>query len=59
MTNLYARPVFFVSDTERSLRFFVDQLGFSEDWAYKEEDRVYVCQVLWDWPQKRQSTKSI
>ena len=45
MTKLYARAVFFVSNAERALRFYVDQLGFSEDWAYKEEDRVYVCQV--------------
>ena len=45
MTSLYARAVFFVGNAERSLRFYVDQLGFSEDWAHKEEDRVYVCQV--------------
>ena len=45
MTTLYARAVFFVSNAERALRFYVDQLGFSEDWAHKEEDRVYVCQV--------------
>ena len=45
MTNLYARAVFFVGDAERALRFYVEQLGFSEDWAYKEEDRVYVSQV--------------
>ena len=45
MTNLYARAVFFVADAPRALGFYVDQLGFSEDWAYKEEERVYVCQV--------------
>jgi catechol 2,3-dioxygenase-like lactoylglutathione lyase family enzyme len=45
MENLYARAVFFVRDAERSLRFYVDELGFSEDWAHKEGDRVYVCQV--------------
>ena len=45
MDNLYARAVFFVENTERSLRFYVEQLGFSEDWAHKEKDRVYVCQV--------------
>ena len=45
MNNLYARAVFFVENTERSLRFYVDELGFSEDWANKEGDHVYVCQV--------------
>jgi len=45
MTNLYARAVFFVSDAGRAQRFYVDQLGFSEDWTHQEEDRVYVCQV--------------
>ncbi|HUR21834.1 MAG TPA: glyoxalase superfamily protein [Vicinamibacterales bacterium] len=45
MTNLYARAVFFVENTERSLRFYVDHLGFSEDWAHREEGPVYVCQV--------------
>ena len=45
MNNLYARAVFFVENAERALRFYVDKLGFSEDWAYKEEGRVYVCQV--------------
>jgi catechol 2,3-dioxygenase-like lactoylglutathione lyase family enzyme len=45
MNNLYARAVFFVENAERSLRFYVEQLGFSEDWAYRDEGRVYVCQV--------------
>jgi catechol 2,3-dioxygenase-like lactoylglutathione lyase family enzyme len=45
MNNLYARAVFFVENAERSLRFYVDQLGFSEDWVHKEEGHVYVCQV--------------
>jgi len=45
MNNLYARSVFFVSDAERSLRFYVDRLGFSEDWNYRENDRTFVCQV--------------
>ena len=45
MTNLYARAVFFVADTERSRRFYADELGFTEDWAHTEGDRVYVCQV--------------
>ena len=45
MNNLYARAVFFVKNTERSLRFYVEKLGFSEDWSHKEGDHVYVCQV--------------
>jgi catechol 2,3-dioxygenase-like lactoylglutathione lyase family enzyme len=45
MNNLYARSVFFVKDTERSLRFYMDQLGFSEDWTYQEDDRTVVFQV--------------
>ena len=45
MNNLYARAVFFVENAERSLRFYVEQLGFSEDWSYQEEGRAYVCQV--------------
>ena len=45
MNNLYARAVFFVENAERSLRFYVEQLGFSEDWSYQEEGRVYVYQV--------------
>lgn len=38
MTNLYARAVFFVENAEASLRFYVEQLGFSEDWAHQEEE---------------------
>jgi catechol 2,3-dioxygenase-like lactoylglutathione lyase family enzyme len=45
MTDLYARAVFFVEDTERSRRFYLDKLGFSEDWANNEGGRVYVCQM--------------
>jgi len=45
MNNLYARSVFFVKDAERSLRFYMEQLGFSEDWNYQQEGRTVVCQV--------------
>ena len=45
MNSFYARSVFFVADAERSLRFYVDQLGFAEDWNYREEGRTFVCQV--------------
>jgi len=40
MNNLYGRSVFFVENAERALRFYVDRLGFSEDWNYQG-----VCQV--------------
>ena len=36
----YARPVFFVSDIEKSLRFYTDKLGFKTKWQVKN-----VCQV--------------
>ena len=36
MNNLYARSVLFVSDAERSLRFYTEQLGFSLDWDSKD-----------------------
>lgn len=45
MTNLYARAVFFVENAGRSQRFYLDELGFSDDWSYNEGDSVYVCQV--------------
>jgi catechol 2,3-dioxygenase-like lactoylglutathione lyase family enzyme len=45
MSNLYARSVFFVRSVERALRFYVEDLGFSEDWNHREEDRTIVCQV--------------
>ena len=36
MTNLYARSVFFVSDVQRSLRHYTEELGFSLDWDSNE-----------------------
>jgi catechol 2,3-dioxygenase-like lactoylglutathione lyase family enzyme len=41
VSNLYARTVFFVSDTERATQFYTDQLGFSLDWDSNDG----VCQV--------------
>ena len=40
----YARPVFFVSDLERSLRFYLDVLGFTKKW-HEAEGKGTVCQV--------------
>jgi len=45
MTDWFARPVLHVSDVEASLRFYVNQLGFTTPWRYEEENRVRVAQV--------------
>lgn len=45
MNNLYARAVFFVANAEHALRYYVEHLGFSEDWSHREEGHVYVCQA--------------
>ena len=36
----YARPVFFVADVNRALRFYIDMLGFEKHWH-----KGTVCQV--------------
>ena len=45
MTDWFARPVIHVTDVETSLRFYVDQLGFTSPWRYDEDGKVYVAQV--------------
>jgi uncharacterized glyoxalase superfamily protein PhnB len=45
MTDWFARAVLHVRDVEASLRFYVDQLGFTSPWRYEEDGRVYVAQV--------------
>lgn len=40
----YSRPVLFVSDLERALRFYLDRLGFRKDW-HAAEGKGPVCQV--------------
>ena len=45
MTDWFARPVLHVKDVEASLRFYVDQLGFTSPWRYDEDGRAYVAQV--------------
>lgn len=44
-TNWFARPVLHVADVQASLRFYVDQLGFTSPWRYDEDGRVCVAQV--------------
>src|SRR5918998_5494960 len=40
----YTRPVFFVADVKRSLRFYTDMLGFEKAWHEGDGDGK-VCQV--------------
>ena len=45
MTEWFARPVLPVTDVEASLRFYLDQLGFTNPWSYQEDGRVRVAQA--------------
>jgi len=40
----YARPVFFVADVNRALRFYIDMLGFEKRW-HEGDGAGKVCQV--------------
>lgn len=40
----YARPVFFVADVNRAIRFYVDTLGFEKRW-HEGDGAGTVCQV--------------
>lgn len=40
----YARPVFFVSDVQAALLFYVDKLGFEKRW-HEADGKGKVCQV--------------
>ena len=40
----YSRPVLFVSDLNRSVRFYLDQLGFVKNW-HADDGAGTVCQV--------------
>ncbi len=40
----YARPVFFVADVNRAIRFYVDMLGFVKKW-HEGDGAGTVCQV--------------
>jgi catechol 2,3-dioxygenase-like lactoylglutathione lyase family enzyme len=42
---MFARPVLFVADINRSVDFYVKQLGFTQPWRYEEEGKVWVAQV--------------
>jgi uncharacterized glyoxalase superfamily protein PhnB len=45
VTDWFARPVLHVSDVEASLRFYLDQLGFTTPWRFAENGRVGIAQV--------------
>jgi catechol 2,3-dioxygenase-like lactoylglutathione lyase family enzyme len=45
VTDWFARPVLHVTDVDASLRFYVNQLGFTSPWRYAENGRAYVAQV--------------
>ncbi len=45
MPEWFARPIFNVTDMEASLRFYIDQLGFTSPWWYGENGRTHVAQV--------------
>lgn len=45
MTGWFARPILNVTDVEASLRFYIDQLGFTSPWRYDEKGKVFVAQV--------------
>jgi catechol 2,3-dioxygenase-like lactoylglutathione lyase family enzyme len=45
VTEWFARSVLHVSSVETSLRFYVDRLGFTVPWRFKDDGRVFVAQV--------------
>ena len=45
MSKWYARPVLFVSNIERSVDFYVNQMGFKQSWRHQEDGRPLVAQV--------------
>ena len=45
MTDWFARPVLHVKDVEASIRFYVNQLGFTSPWRYEEEGKARVAHV--------------
>ena len=45
MPDWFARPILNVTDVEASLRFYIDQLGFTSPWRYEEDGKTHVAQV--------------
>ena len=45
MSDWFARPVLFVTDIDRSVDFYVNQLGFTQSWRYEDDGTALVAQV--------------
>jgi len=45
VTDWFARPILNVTDVEASLRFYIDQLGFTCPWRFDEDGKVFVAEV--------------
>lgn len=45
MTEWFTRPILHVADVDASLRFYIDQLGFTSPWRYDEDGKARVAQV--------------
>jgi catechol 2,3-dioxygenase-like lactoylglutathione lyase family enzyme len=45
MTDWFARTILNVKDVEASLRFYVNQLGFTSPWRHDEDGKAHVAQV--------------
>jgi uncharacterized glyoxalase superfamily protein PhnB len=45
MTDWFARPVLHVTDVEASLRFYMNQLGFTCPWRFDDDGKTFVAQV--------------
>lgn len=45
MSGWYSRPVFFVASVERSIRFYVEKLGFAEGFQHLDNGTILVGQV--------------
>ena len=41
----YARPLTFVRDAEAARAFYLERLGFKEDWRYAEDEQLLIVQV--------------
>ena len=41
----YTRPVLFVADIDKSVDFYVQQLGFTQAWRYDEDGKAHIAQV--------------
>ena len=41
----FGRPVQHVKDVDASIRFYVERLGFTNEWRYEQNGKGYVAQV--------------